>query len=256
MAEGGHPGDRPARAGPAALARASGGGRARAGPRGPRAGRHQGEAAGLAGRVPPGEGPSPAGPRRSAGAGGAVRVPARSGRRSDPGSRPAGPASAARSSGSRAAGTGRPGLRRPMPVTLQQGPGGPAPGGRQDRTPSQQYAKGNTVTRISALTKCQAQTGAITANLKTTRTGRLTENENGNSAAVDHIEEAWPGPVSERVISYNFSEAERPAGLKVRAKIKIVTGENARFIDKQQAEAIRELLQWSMEYRNRQRDSQ
>jgi hypothetical protein len=53
----------------------------------------------------------------------------------------------------------------------------------------------------------------------------------------------------ERIISYNFSEGERPGGMKVRAKIKIVTGRQADALNARQAEAIRELLIWARQHR-------
>jgi hypothetical protein len=77
------------------------------------------------------------------------------------------------------------------------------------------------------------------------------ENGNSNSAHGDNIRISWPETVSEQVISYNIDEAERPAGLKVRFKIKIVTGKQAALADERQAEAIRELLKWVTEYRAR-----
>jgi hypothetical protein len=53
-----------------------------------------------------------------------------------------------------------------------------------------------------------------------------------------------------RIISYNFSEDERPGGLRIRAKIRIVTGRQADAVNKAQAEAIRELLLWSRQRRS------
>jgi len=54
---------------------------------------------------------------------------------------------------------------------------------------------------------------------------------------------------AERVISYNLSEGERPDGMKVRYKIKIVSGPRARVIDARQAQVIREVLEWSLKHR-------
>jgi hypothetical protein len=54
---------------------------------------------------------------------------------------------------------------------------------------------------------------------------------------------------SERVISYNLSEGERPGGMKVRYKIKIVSGPRAKEIDARQARVIREVLEWSRQHR-------
>jgi hypothetical protein len=52
-----------------------------------------------------------------------------------------------------------------------------------------------------------------------------------------------------RIISYNFSEGERPGGMKVRAKIRVVGGRQAAALDARQAEAIRELLLWARQHR-------
>jgi hypothetical protein len=54
---------------------------------------------------------------------------------------------------------------------------------------------------------------------------------------------------SERVISYNLSEGERPGGMKVRYKIQIVSGPRAKEIDARQAQVIREVLEWSRKHR-------
>jgi len=53
------------------------------------------------------------------------------------------------------------------------------------------------------------------------------------------------------MVAYNLREGERPAGLKVRYKIKIETGQKARELDEQQAEVIRDLLTWARQYRAR-----
>jgi hypothetical protein len=49
------------------------------------------------------------------------------------------------------------------------------------------------------------------------------------------------------IIAYNLNEGERPDGLKVRFKIKVVTGAEARELDAQQAEAIWRPLQWAQQ---------
>jgi hypothetical protein len=51
------------------------------------------------------------------------------------------------------------------------------------------------------------------------------------------------------IIAYNLREGERPAGLKVRYKIRIEPGPKARELDEAQAEIIRELLEWARRYR-------
>ena len=58
-----------------------------------------------------------------------------------------------------------------------------------------------------------------------------------------------PGIVNgPRVISYNLNEGERPGGLKVRFKIRVETGRKAAALNAQQAEAIKELLQWARQH--------
>jgi hypothetical protein len=66
------------------------------------------------------------------------------------------------------------------------------------------------------------------------------EEQQGNSPSV--IDGA-------RIISYNFSEGERPGGMKVRAKVRVVSGRQAAALNARQAEAIRELLLWARQHR-------
>jgi hypothetical protein len=60
----------------------------------------------------------------------------------------------------------------------------------------------------------------------------------------------WP-PYDEgaRIISYNVNEDGRPFGVKIRFKIRVVTGKEAAAVDKLQADAIREYLRWVRQYR-------
>ena len=51
-----------------------------------------------------------------------------------------------------------------------------------------------------------------------------------------------------RVISYNVPEGQRPGGIKVRFKIRVVTGKRAKEIDARQARAIMEVLQWHRQH--------
>jgi hypothetical protein len=51
-----------------------------------------------------------------------------------------------------------------------------------------------------------------------------------------------------RIISYNLNEDERPGGMKVRFKIRVETGKKAAALNAQQAEAIKELLQWARQH--------
>jgi len=52
-----------------------------------------------------------------------------------------------------------------------------------------------------------------------------------------------------RIISYNLNEDERPGGMKVRFKIRVETGKKATALNAQQAEAIKELLQWARQHK-------
>jgi hypothetical protein len=59
-----------------------------------------------------------------------------------------------------------------------------------------------------------------------------------------------PGMVNgPRIISYNLNEDERPGGMKVRFKVRIETGRKAAALNAQQAEAIKELLEWARQHR-------
>jgi hypothetical protein len=60
----------------------------------------------------------------------------------------------------------------------------------------------------------------------------------------DNAAPAIPEP---GIIAYNLKEGERPDGLKVRFKITIATGAEARELDARQAETIWRLLQWAQQ---------
>jgi hypothetical protein len=55
------------------------------------------------------------------------------------------------------------------------------------------------------------------------------------------------------VFAYNLDERKTPGGLKVRWKIRVVTGPDAARAEARQAEAIRELLQWARQHQHRPR---
>jgi hypothetical protein len=76
--------------------------------------------------------------------------------------------------------------------------------------------------------------------------------DNSNASGQEEHDSNSPSEMDgARIISYNFSEGERPAGLKVRAKIRVVGGKAAGTLDATQAEAIKELLLWSRQQRTR-----
>src|SRR6266568_2489468 len=71
------------------------------------------------------------------------------------------------------------------------------------------------------------------------------EKRTGNSA----------GPItSQRIYVYNMDENKTPGGLKVRVKIRVVTGPEATRLDARQAEAILELLRWAHRHSRRPHD--
>ena len=75
------------------------------------------------------------------------------------------------------------------------------------------------------------------------------DNQETNSAAKEQADNGSLNSSFEQMISYNIEEGERPDGLKVRFKVTIVTGKHAAALDTRQAEAIRELLQWTRQHR-------
>jgi hypothetical protein len=73
------------------------------------------------------------------------------------------------------------------------------------------------------------------------------EIENGQEIQDSNSPGIIEGP---RIISYNLNEDERPGGTKVRFKIRVQTGRKAAALNAQQAEAIKELLQWARQHKH------
>ena len=67
-----------------------------------------------------------------------------------------------------------------------------------------------------------------------------TEKQSGKTAANSLSPITIPA-----ICVYNLDDSKTPGGIKVRWKVRIVTGQRARRCDARQAEAIRELLQWA-----------
>ena len=53
------------------------------------------------------------------------------------------------------------------------------------------------------------------------------------------------------VYAYNLDDSKTPGGLKVRWKVRVVTGPDADRYDARQAEAIREILRWAARHPDR-----
>jgi hypothetical protein len=66
---------------------------------------------------------------------------------------------------------------------------------------------------------------------------------------VNHPDKAPVIPGNDRVISYNLREDERPAGLKIRYKIRVESGKKAAARDAMLTSAVKELLEWSRQHR-------
>jgi len=77
----------------------------------------------------------------------------------------------------------------------------------------------------------------------------MPEKEKGSEIQDSNSPGMVKGP---RIISYNLNEDERPGGMKVRFKVRIETGKKAAALNAQQAEAIKELLEWARQHRTRQ----
>ena len=76
----------------------------------------------------------------------------------------------------------------------------------------------------------------------------MPEKEKGSEIQDSNSPGMVKGP---RIISYNLNEDERPGGMKVRFKIRVEKGRKAAALNAQQAEAIKELLQWARQHRTR-----
>jgi len=53
------------------------------------------------------------------------------------------------------------------------------------------------------------------------------------------------------IYSYNLDDSKTPGGIKVRMKIRVVTGPEAARYDARQADAIMELLRWTYRHQER-----
>ena len=75
--------------------------------------------------------------------------------------------------------------------------------------------------------------------------------ENGQEK---HEEHAGNSPVSipdSTIYTYNMDDSKTPGGLKVRWKVRVITGPAAAGYDARQNAAIRELLQWACQHQRR-----
>jgi hypothetical protein len=80
------------------------------------------------------------------------------------------------------------------------------------------------------------------------RTAEMGPDKPGKEQEI-HSDKAPGIPENDRVISYNLEEGERPAGLKIRYKIRVESGKKAAARDAMLAAAVKELLEWSRQHR-------
>ena len=58
------------------------------------------------------------------------------------------------------------------------------------------------------------------------------------------------------IYSYNVDDSKTPGGIKVRWKVRVVTGPQAARYDARQAEAIKEALTWAVKHQHQLRSPQ
>jgi hypothetical protein len=74
---------------------------------------------------------------------------------------------------------------------------------------------------------------------------------NGQDKSEEHVSNS-PAPIPEGAIYvYNMDDSKTPGGLKVRWKIRVITGPAAAQYDARQNAAIRELLTWACQQQRR-----
>jgi hypothetical protein len=94
--------------------------------------------------------------------------------------------------------------------------------------------------------------GSVRSAITTGRNARSATSITEPGNVPDQEEHGSNSPVimnGARIISYNIGEGERPGGMKVRFKIRVETGKKAAALNAQQAEAIKELLEWARQHR-------
>jgi hypothetical protein len=75
-------------------------------------------------------------------------------------------------------------------------------------------------------------------------------------SAEEHAGNAPDTIPSDTIYSYNVDDSKTPGGIKVRWKVRVVTGPQAARYDARQAEAIREALTWAVRHQDQLRSAQ
>ena len=69
--------------------------------------------------------------------------------------------------------------------------------------------------------------------------------ENGRNKSGEHASNSPADIPDSAIYTYNMDDSKTPGGLKVRWKVRVITGPAAAAYDARQNAAIRELLQWA-----------
>jgi hypothetical protein len=77
--------------------------------------------------------------------------------------------------------------------------------------------------------------------------------ENGQYKGEEHIGNSPESIPESTIYTYNMDDSKTPGGLKVRWKVRVITGPAAAGYDARQNAAIRELLQWACQQQQRRR---
>jgi hypothetical protein len=75
--------------------------------------------------------------------------------------------------------------------------------------------------------------------------------ENGPEKSEEHAGNSPANIPDNTIYTYNMDDSKTPCGLKVRWKVRVITGPAAAAYDARQNAAIRELLQWACQQRRR-----
>jgi hypothetical protein len=71
---------------------------------------------------------------------------------------------------------------------------------------------------------------------------------NGQDKSEEHISNSSVSIPDSTIYTYNMDDSKTPGGLKVRWKVRVITGPAAAGYDARQNAAIRELLQWACQH--------
>jgi len=74
---------------------------------------------------------------------------------------------------------------------------------------------------------------------------------NGQDKSEEHTSNSPESIPGSAIYTYNMDDSKTPGGLKVRWKVRVITGPAAAGYDARQNAAIRELLTWACQHQRR-----